>query len=136
MQYAILREEISNDPLGRGYSTMSDGEVANDLNTNMRSYERKAVSAVEVFEAVAPSEWDGLTDSDKQNVRECLRLLGNLDISTGTNLHDILWNTFGSGTTTRSNLEDLINDTRSRARELGLSKVYKHHVKHARKQLG
>jgi hypothetical protein len=33
-----LADEIANDPLGRGYSTMTDQEVADDLNTAYRTY--------------------------------------------------------------------------------------------------
>lgn len=37
MKINILQEEITNDPLGRGYSNMSNEEVATDLNTKYRN---------------------------------------------------------------------------------------------------
>ena len=33
-QYAVLTDELRNDPLGRGYASMSDEEVAASLSEN------------------------------------------------------------------------------------------------------
>jgi len=36
-----LKDEIVNDPLSRGYSSMTDSEVADDLNTQYREQHRR-----------------------------------------------------------------------------------------------
>ena len=36
-----LKDEVQNDPLSRGYSSMTDSEVANDLNTQYREKHRR-----------------------------------------------------------------------------------------------
>lgn len=38
MNWSALKDELANDPLGRGYSTMSDAQAADDLNTAYRQY--------------------------------------------------------------------------------------------------
>jgi hypothetical protein len=43
--YSKLREELTNDPLERGYSGMSDAEAAADLNTKYRTRIRHISSA-------------------------------------------------------------------------------------------
>ncbi len=42
-----LRTELLTDPLVRGYSTMSDQEAADDLNTEYRSRDRTSMDPTE-----------------------------------------------------------------------------------------
>ncbi len=47
-----LKSEIAGDPLGRGYSGMSDAEIATDLNTAYRPDGTKAISVAETELAI------------------------------------------------------------------------------------
>ena len=41
MDYQVLSSELTNDPLGRGYSSMDDSAAADDLNTDYREVNYK-----------------------------------------------------------------------------------------------
>lgn len=132
MDYQTLKDEIINDPLGRGYAQMSDVEVAQDLTTEYRTYERTSISGAEIFNAIDPAEFSALSDSQKTLVRDVFSLGVNIDVSQGTNARAVLVDAFPSGTTTLENLAGLVNATRSRAAELGLGRVDWRDVRYAR----
>ena len=73
MSLDILRAELTDDPLGRGYSGMSDEEAAADLNTAYRSRNLAALTASGVLNAVDVAEYNAL-DSGQQTL--LWRLLG------------------------------------------------------------
>jgi len=125
-----LRTEIETDPLGRGYSGMTDLEVANDLNIVYREVDVESVTGQDIFEAVVPSEYNALTDK-QINLLHAIIGMGSLFVN-GTNTRTALLSMFGSGTTTRTNLAALQKRNVSRAQELGLPYVYEGHVQEAR----
>lgn len=130
-QMEILKTEISTDPLTRGYSGMSNIEVATDLNTKYRTDTWDYVSGSEIFNATDDSEYGALTDDQKASWD---RLCGidQIDISSGiAKAREAEF--FGPGTTTRINLIALKDAPNiSRGVELGLGIVYEGNVQEAR----
>lgn len=131
MNYPDLKDEVINDPLGRGYAALDHAATAADLNVVYRSVEREVVEAWEIFEAVVPSEYAALSASDKRFLGQVLAM-GNVNIR-GSNTRSALGGMFGPGTATRSNLIILQTETVSRARELGLGFVRGSEVAEARR---
>lgn len=66
MDYAALKSEITNDPLTRGYSGMTDQQLADDLNTVYRTRNRSAMTGKEVKDRIDTTEWSARTDAQKQ----------------------------------------------------------------------
>lgn len=64
-QIGILKTEISTDPLSRGYSGMTDLEVADDLNTVYRTKVRDYISGSEILNATDDAEFDALQETKK-----------------------------------------------------------------------
>ena len=125
-----LKTEVTTDPLGRGYSTMTDLEVANDLNIVYRTEPVESVTGQDIFEAVVRSEYTGLSAGDKSLLHVIISM-GSILVN-GTNTKAALLAMFGAGTTTRSNLTALQTRDVSRAQELGLPFVYEGHIQEAR----
>lgn len=125
-----LRTEITTDPLGRGYSSMTDLEVANDLNIEYRTITRATVAGWEIFNVTDDAEYAALTDAQKSSW-DALCGIEQIDTANGVAKAREA-ELFGSGTTTRSNLAALRNPVASRARELGLPFVYEGHIQEAR----
>lgn len=132
MDIAALQTELTTDPLGRGYSGMTDSQAANSLNTaNRDGPDREIVSSHELFEAIVPAEWGSLSAAEKQRVQTILAM-GQVNLK-GANTRANLATAFGAGTTTRSNLQALQAGPKiSRAIELGLGTVGDGHVASAR----
>lgn len=131
-QLDILKTELTTDPLGRGYSGMTDAQAADSLNVADRAFDRTSLSGSEIYNALVPSEFQSLTAAQKEFVRDVFSLGDAIDVSTGTNARTVLLSAFGAGTTTRINLGALVASTRSRADELGLSRVREGTVADAR----
>lgn len=115
-----LADEIANDPLDRGYSGMTDQEVADDLNTAYREIIRSNLSGSTIFNAIVPSEFMNLSVDMQRFVRDVFLLGDTVDVGPGTNARDVLLNAFGSGTTTRDNLVEAVTKHITRAEELNL----------------
>lgn len=130
MDFVILHDELTNDPLGRGYSGMTDLQAAADLNTVYRSRDRGVVDAHELIDATVPSEWSALTAAEKQRY-QTLTGAGQVNVQS-TNVRSAFGAMFGAGTQTRTNLIALQSETISRATELGIDHVYEGHVFMAR----
>jgi hypothetical protein len=123
-QKLALRNELLNDPLGRGYSGMTLEQKITSLNTSNRpAPENTHVSGADIFNAIVPSEFGSLTAANKDLVRDVFGLGDSINVSTGTNARTVLLNAFAAGTTTRTNLATLVTQTQSRASELGLPGV-------------
>lgn len=118
--YVNLKNEVTNDPLARGYASMTDAQVAADLNTAYRTRERTSLSGSEIFNSIVPAEFAALADSQKQFVRDVFSLGDSVNVSTGTNARAVLLDAFGAGSTTRTNLAALVLESISRAQELEL----------------
>lgn len=125
-----IKSEITVDPLGRGYSGMTDLEVANDLNTEYRTITRSTIQGWEIFNATDDTEYGVLTEAQKASW-DALCAIEQIDTDNGV-AKSREAELFGSGTATRSNLIALRNPVASRARELGLGIIYEGNVQEAR----
>ena len=60
-----LEDEISSDPLGRGYSNMDDAALLTSLNTKNRIRSRTTMTGREVRKQVNKAEYIALTNAKK-----------------------------------------------------------------------
>jgi hypothetical protein len=135
MNYAILINELQVDPLGRGYSSLTDVQVVASLLARNIATERTVIPSYEVIEATVPAEWAALTAAEKQRY-QTLTGAGQINLK-GANTRAMLGAMFGAGTTTRANLAALqAGEPISRAEQLGIPDVADGHVASARQQMG
>ena len=130
MNIDILKAELTDDLLSRGYSGMSDLEAATDLNTVYRTKTRDTVSGSEIFNVTDADEYTDLTNEQKISW-DALCAIDSINTSSGVAKSKEA-ELFGPGTTTRSNLAALRSPPASRAEELGLGIVYEGNVQEAR----
>lgn len=119
-QIAILADELSNDPIARGYSGMTDQEAADDLNTVYRDDPSppQTINGAQIWNAIDATEYDALSADDKALV-DFFFPGGDLPIQSGL-IKTKLFGIFGGGTTTRANLIALAQPQITRAQELGI----------------
>jgi hypothetical protein len=130
MDYAILHDELTLDPLARGYAGMTHVEAAADLNTVYRTRNRTAMSGSEIFENTDPAEFAALPEgadvagkATRNKKMEWLSFCGIDSVDPFGPAAQFVINVFGSGSTTVSNLAVARVETISRAEELGLGVV-------------
>lgn len=121
MDLRTLKIEIDTDPLARGYSGMTNIQIANSLNTANRTVNVTAMSGSEVLNNIADAEYTGLTDARRQIL---MQLLGIGILNPWGKEAQVLIHIFGAGSTTIANLSAARVKTVSRATELGLGYVY------------
>jgi hypothetical protein len=121
MDYQALNTELTTDPLGRGYSGMTDEQAATDLNTVYRTRPRSSMSGDEIFAATDNTEFLGLTDH-KQQLWVSFTSKDVINAYDQTNI-DFLDYIFGAGSTTKTTLSSLRTEDVSRATEIGLPKA-------------
>ncbi len=126
-----IKTEITTDPLTRGYSGMSDAEVATDMNTVYRTRNRDYVSGWEIFNETDDAEYAALTDAQKSSW-DALCAIEQIDTTSGVAKAREA-ELFGAGTTTRSNLANLRSEDISRGVELGVGTVKTGHIEEARR---
>ena len=129
-QIDILKTELTDDSLGRGYSGMNDVAAAADLNTVYRTSNKSSLTGSEVINAVDKTEFNALTDIQKQMVWDIVHL-GTVN-PFGLEA-DLMTDIFGGGSTTISALVALRINNISRAVELGAGSVKAGHVQEARR---
>ena len=129
MDYAALKAEITDDPLGRGYAGMTDHAIASDLNTVYRNQNRTSLTGSEVINAVTAVEWTALTDTQKQTVWDIVHL-GTIN-PFGVEA-TLLIEVFGVGSATIAALAEARIIQVSRAAELGLGIVKTGYVQQVR----
>ncbi len=122
---ASLRDEVLNDPLGRGYSTMTNAEVVIDLYTKYRLRPKSLMTGSEVMNATDKSEYNSLSDFYRELYWNILHL-GELN-PFGVE-KDILVDIFGSGSLTIEALQNARQENISRVTELSLGVVKEGHV--------
>ena len=130
MDLAALKTEIETDPLGRGYSGMTDEEVAESMNTVNRTKPRPTITGDDAFAATSATEFAALSDSKQQLwMAWCARQ--SIDPFQSANVAFVQW-VFGSGSDTVSELANVRQQPASRADELGLGVVYPVNVMEAK----
>lgn len=131
--YFTLWTEINNDPLGRGYSGMTNSQIANSLNTQNRPQNRVTMSSTEVINAIRASEFNALTSASQQRIWDTLHLgtLNPFGIEA-----TIFTGVFGVSSCTINLLQALRVANISRAQEIGLGLVAEGQVVKAKAQFG
>ena len=126
----VLASELTDDPLTRGYSGMTDLAAAQSLNAEDRILNRKTMTGKEVKDKIATADWNSRTNAQKQIL---LALFARDDL----NPHGIdaqIFTDAMSGHTggTVAKLAAERDYTTSRAAEIGLGRVSEGDVNHAR----
>ena len=112
----ILEDEIANDPLGRGYSAMTDEQLLDSLNTANIDRDRTSITGREVKASVVAAEYTSLSDVQKQQMIELIKR-DDLDLF-GLD-RDILLDIFGGASITVANLVAARTESISRGTEIG-----------------
>ncbi len=115
-----LRDELLNDPLARGYSTMSDQEAADDLNTEYRERNRDFMGASEVFNAIVVADFLALADGDRATI---MGIMGFGEINPFGKEADVFVSIFGGQSATIIALNIARKEPISRAFEIGVSRL-------------
>ena len=124
-----LADEINSDPLARGYSGMSDQQVADDLNTSYRTKNRDRMSGTEIADAIAAADYNALADAQKDRV---IGLTNRDSINPFGFSATVMIDVFGAGSDTITALQAARVDSITRAAELFGKEVKVGHVKDAR----
>lgn len=120
MAIAGLKTELTNDPLARGYASMSDADAAISLNTANRPGSAISLTGDDLMNKVIVwSEVEALTAAKRDTLAILLKA-GNLDLTSGSKAVNYLASLFGVGTATRANFLALAAAPISRAAELGM----------------
>lgn len=129
----VLADEIAADPLERGYATMTDMEVAVDMDIQYRQRDRVSMTASEVFQAIDLSELSALSDATYRKVLDILHM-GVLK-PFGKEA-DLFGSIFGAGSATITTLAALRKVAISRGVEIGWGRVKEGHIQMARGYVG
>ncbi len=133
----VLKDELANDPLVRGYSGMTDEEAAADLNTSYRTRNRTSMTGDEIAQQADPDEFNALADGSANNTADTkshwLALCGRetIDPFATANVQLVIA-IFGGGSTSVTNLNAARVESITRAVELGIAFVKVGHVAVAR----
>lgn len=130
MDLVALKTELDTDPLGRGYSAMTDEQAADSLNAPVRDVDRVEFSGGMLAACITPADWTALSNGGKEAVK-LYCAAGPMPMTS--NLKAVLAGLFGAGTQTRTNLIALMKRGGSRAEELGLGRVTPSNVADARR---
>ena len=117
MNYEALKAEVLDDPLGVGYSSMTDDLVAAALNVVNRTRNRQSMSASEVLNAVDVADYNGLTNAAEAKLWD---LLGIGDLNPFGVEATLMVQLFGAGSATITELQALRVEVMSRAVELNM----------------
>ncbi len=126
-----LRDELTNDPLQRGYAQMTDKQAADSLNAADVEQDRTIVPAHEIVDAIVPSEWTVLTDIERGRIGFVVSA-GEVNVKA-PNVRTAFTTAFAGGTATRTALTTLLTEMVTRASQLGLGRVKVGHVQEARR---
>lgn len=101
---------------------MTDAEIIATLNASeATTLTALTLSSAQIYDAIVPSEFQALTATMQQYVRDILGLGSGIDVGPSSNARTVLAAAFGAGSTTRANLLALLNTTTTIAAGLGFS---------------
>ena len=123
MDLMALSSELTVDPLARGYSGMTYAEIVTSLNTKNRTRVLDTLSSAQIYEAIVPSEFQALTDAQRLLIRDVFGLGNSVQVGPSTNARSVLVGILGGGSDSITALAALLEETISRATELGLGIV-------------
>jgi len=148
MDYAVLRVELTTDPLALGYAALTDAQAAAKLDAldTGRTVRRTDIALAEILAVVDPGDLTALpgtpTNAQLSQERRDLAWLtwlfscSNISLlnadGSDTQVRANLLRLFGAGTGTRTRLATLQTRTVSRAQELGIGVVLAGDVTNAR----
>lgn len=118
-----LHDEIVNDPLSRGYSGMSNAQIATSLNTANRTRTATHLAGSVIYEQIVVSEYLALTAEQKAEVWDIIHLGENIDVRPGSKARTRFISLFGAGSGTINAIASVLNTSISRAEELGLGVI-------------
>jgi hypothetical protein len=119
---AILADELTNDPLNRGYATMSDAAVVESLrNLKDRTRIRSRMDSSEVFQSIDITEFVALTDRQQANI---MGILAFGSVNPQGKEATYFQTVFGGGSNTITSLASARQEAISRSIELGIPNVY------------
>lgn len=119
----ILWNEINADPLARGYTGMTNVQIADSLNTVNRTRQRTTMSSAEIYENIDTTEFQAKTAAQKEYTRDVLGLGQDVQIGPSSKARAVLLAVFGGGSNTITALAAAAQENISRAIELGLPTV-------------
>ncbi len=115
-----LEDEIADDPLGRGYSTMSAQQVADDLNTQYRSKNKVIMTGTEISDVITKAAYSALTEEKKDRL---LLFVNKGDADPFGFGETVMLDIFGSGSDTITALAAARVVLVTRAKELALPEI-------------
>ncbi len=118
---AALCDELTQDPLGRGYAGMTPEVTTEDINTAYRQVFRDSIAGAELFEGIESADWTAISETDRVLAVSLLSFPGSLNPQG--NVRTLLISIFGGGSATISNMADIARHNITRAAELGLGRV-------------
>ena len=126
----LLKSEIDSDPLSRGYSGMSNIQVADDINQKIRSRDKLSLDSSELLDSIESSALMALTGDKATRVWGVLSMNSVDPFGIAA---DVFIDAFGGGSNTIITLAALRIESISRAQELGYpGYVREGHVEMAR----
>jgi hypothetical protein len=128
----ILADEITNDPLARGYAGMTDKQVADNLNVVDRDDVTPTITGSDVYDIVDDAEFEALTSADQARVRD-VYALDSLP-TQGSHARALIFDVFAGagGATTRADWTTFVTGSQSRGQEIGFGRVREANVTNAR----
>ena len=124
-----LIDEITNDPLTRGYAGMTDLDIAQSLNAADREVNRTSISGSELLGLADSTEYSNLTDIQRDN---WLALCGVDSINPSGSAVQLVVSIWAGNPLTVAALQSARVELISRAQELGLGLINEGDVNHAR----
>ena len=119
MDYQILANEITNDPLIRGYSGMTDQQITDDMNTVYRTRNRTSMSGSEIWAQTVSSEYNALSElADNNEKHKWISFCGIWEHDPYGSSAQFVIDIFGISSDTVSNLAASRVEDISRAVEL------------------
>ena len=121
MNINILKTETTEDPLGRGYSGMTDKQVADDQNIINRTTNKTILTGTEIINAIDKAEFNALSASSKALIWNIVHIDGGVN-PFGLEA-ELFQDVFGASITI-TNLQALRVNNVSRGIELGIGTIF------------
>lgn len=133
-QIQLLINELTVDPLSLGYSTMTNVQVKDSLNSAVRNKNKSSIATADILEAIDPAELMALAGEKSVRV---WGVLGMDSIDPFGVAVEVFKDAFGNTSATLVALAALRKESVSRAQELGYPGLVKEgHVEMARVKMG
>ena len=129
MNLAVLKAEITNDPMALGYAGKTAEQICDLLNAKTRSKHVELLQPTQILNSVVYAEWTSKTVTQQQTI---WNLLGMGALNPWGIEATIFTAVFGAGSATIMALAALRVQAINRAEELELETVYAGHINEAR----